>query len=212
MALTLMPLRGPLVRQQAREARDAALAGGVGRDADAALERQHRGDVDDLAAAPLGQHSAAPRPATGRTPTCRLTSITSSQSRSLNSSASARRMMPALLTRMSMRPKAAHVASRCAVQSGSRWPGPRGPSAQRRPAASTAAAVCAASLRPTARCRRRRVASATAIAWPSPVLAPVTSATLPLRSRRPRCVSSQLAHRRRRACRCSPGSRRPSPR
>ena len=34
----------------------------------------------------------------------RLTSITASQSASLNSSASARRMMPALLTRMSQRP------------------------------------------------------------------------------------------------------------
>src|SRR6185503_6398502 len=43
--------RRPLVREQARDAGEAALARGVRRRANAALEREHRGDVDDLAAA-----------------------------------------------------------------------------------------------------------------------------------------------------------------
>ena len=43
----------PLVGERLRQLRDPALAGGVAGDGDAALEREHRGDEDDLAAAVL---------------------------------------------------------------------------------------------------------------------------------------------------------------
>ena len=66
MAFTLMPWRRPLAGEQPREAGKAALARRVGRDADAALEGQERGDVDDLAAASSAS-TARPPPETGRT-------------------------------------------------------------------------------------------------------------------------------------------------
>ena len=110
----------------------------------------------------------------------RLRSTTSSQSFSLNLIASSRRMMPALLTRMSMRPpRLLAWATRSAGRrrrtglarrsgSGGRWPGRRhgcrpGPVTL---TPTTSAPACA---------------SATAMPWPRPVLQPVTMATRPLR-------------------------------
>ena len=55
---------------------------------------------------PRAEHLPARRPAEQKT-AVRLTSMTASQSSSVNSTAGARRMMPALLTRMSMPPSAA---------------------------------------------------------------------------------------------------------
>src|SRR5690606_32482207 len=49
---------GPFAGEQAGDAGQPAFGGRVGRHANAALEGQHRGDVDDLAGA-IGQH--APR-------------------------------------------------------------------------------------------------------------------------------------------------------
>lgn len=49
---------GPLVGHQAGDAHDAALGCGVGRHTHATLERQHGGDVDDLAARALGDELA----------------------------------------------------------------------------------------------------------------------------------------------------------
>ena len=68
MALTLMPLRRPLVGEQLGQPGDAVLGGGVGRDADAALEGEQRGDVDDRAAGPAREGGAGEGLARGRTP------------------------------------------------------------------------------------------------------------------------------------------------
>ena len=51
-------LRRPLVGEQLGQAGDAVLGRGVGRDADAALEGEQRGDVDDRAARPAREGGA----------------------------------------------------------------------------------------------------------------------------------------------------------
>ena len=115
----------------------------------------------------------------------RFTAITSSQSRSLNSSASARRMMPALFTRMSTRPNAAVArATRSSALAALRS---AAMSWNRRPIFFAAAAVSSAGtmLRPTM--SLPACARASAIPRPSPVLQPVTMATFPLRSNMSLC-------------------------
>ena len=54
-------LRRPLVREQPGQPGDPVLGGGVGRDADAALEGEQRGDVDDGAAGPPREDAAGER-------------------------------------------------------------------------------------------------------------------------------------------------------
>src|SRR5687768_17258197 len=110
----------------------------------------------------------------------RLTSITSSQSCSLKSTASARRIRPALLTRMSMAPSPATVSSTMRAI-GSRVDRSARSARKRRPSARTCSAVAVASPVLTAAMSAPASASASAIAWPRPRLAPVTSATLPSR-------------------------------
>ncbi len=111
----------------------------------------------------------------------RLTSSTESQSSGVRSSASTRRMMPALLTRMSISPKASRAAPTisagapdAATSRFSPW--------KRRPAASTSRAVSVMSERWTPRMSAPACASATAIARPRPLPAPVTMAHRPVRS------------------------------
>jgi hypothetical protein len=107
----------------------------------------------------------------------RFRSMTSSQSFSLKLMASSRRMMPALLTRMSMRPvrpglldqafDAAGV-DRLARRSRKRAPAPR----LRRACRSGALTLTPTMSAPAC-------ASASAMPWPRPVLQPVTMATRP---------------------------------
>src|SRR5690606_32390050 len=109
-----------------------------------------------------------------------LTFITSSQSFSLKSTASARRIRPALLTRMSSPPSWAMVSCTSRptgsidIRLASRL-------TKRRPSARTFSPVSAASTMPAPAMSAPASASASAMPWPSPVLAPVTSATLPSR-------------------------------
>src|SRR5690606_27774474 len=109
-----------------------------------------------------------------------LTFITSSQSFSLKSTASARRIRPALLTRMSSPPSSASVCS-TSRPTGSMLIRLASRLRKRRPSARTFSPVSAASTMPAAAMSAPASASATAMPWPSPVLAPVTSATLPSR-------------------------------
>ena len=101
----------PLVGEQPGQPEHAAFGRRVGRHADAALERQQRGDIDDpppvVCPAVCWRMNCRAAACDRKNTAFRFTAITSSQSRSVNSSASARRMMPALFTRMSMRPNAA---------------------------------------------------------------------------------------------------------
>ncbi len=48
MALTLTPLLSPFAGQQLGQSGESTFRGGIGRDPDAALEGEQRGDVDDL--------------------------------------------------------------------------------------------------------------------------------------------------------------------
>ncbi len=108
----------------------------------------------------------------------RLVSITASQSASLKSMASARRMMPALFTRMSTAPFQAIAPSVM------RWwsevvERSASIAMASRPSPSMPAMVRDGSLRPTSTRSAPAEARASAIACPRPVLAPVTTATLP---------------------------------
>ena len=91
-------------------------------------------------------------------------------------------MMPALLTRMSSPPRPARVSSttRC---TGSVEPKSAEIDRNFRPSASTAAWVSTGAERPAAAMSAPAAAKATAMPWPMPVLAPVTRATLPVRSK-----------------------------
>ncbi len=109
-----------------------------------------------------------------------LTFITSSQSFSLNSTASARRIRPALLTRMSSPPSPASVSSTMRP-TGSMLIRLASMKVKRRPSARTRASVSVGSAMPAAAMSAPASASASAMPWPRPVLAPVTSATFPLR-------------------------------
>src|SRR5690606_17641945 len=109
-----------------------------------------------------------------------LTFITSSQSFSLKSTASSRRIRPALLTRMSSPPSSASVCS-TSRPTGSMLIRLASRLTRRRPSARTFSPVSAASTMPAPAMSAPASASASAMPWPSPVLAPVTSATLPSR-------------------------------
>ena len=109
-----------------------------------------------------------------------LTFITSSQSFSLKSTASARRIRPALLTRMSSRPRPSMVSATTRA-TGSTLIRLASMLTKRRPSARTFSAVSSAGTMPAPAISAPAAASATAIPWPSPVLAPVTKATLPSR-------------------------------
>ena len=113
--------------------------------------------------------------------TFRLVSITASQSSSEKSRLSARRMMPALLTRMSTPPAlsqaSATTPARGAVEPRSalmKW--------KARPRARTLSPVSSASERPTATMSAPASARPIAMPCPMPVLAPVTRAQRPERS------------------------------
>ncbi len=112
----------------------------------------------------------------------RLVSITASQSSSEKSSASSRRIIPALLTRISRRPSLPTTVSTTSV-TGSIEDRSAETSSQRRPSARTCSAVPSAGLRPTAAISAPACASAMAMPCPIPVLAPVTSAVRPVRSK-----------------------------
>ena len=109
-----------------------------------------------------------------------LTFITSSQSFSLKSTASARRINPALLTRMSKPPRPSSVSftTRSIGSTVIRF---ASIATKRRPSASTLAWVSVGAWMPAAAMSAPASASATAMPCPRPVLAPVTSATLPSR-------------------------------
>ena len=187
------------------------LGGGVARHADAALEAQHRGDVDDLAAA-LRDHVPRRRPGTGRRRDLRLVSITASQSSSVKSTASARRMMPALLTRMSSPPSSVErlVDHR---------PGPARWSTGRRAIERGPAAGAADQLARSRRRGERPTSATSAPASASATRDPLADAGIgagddrDLAGEIEQGRSSIAAGRcRGRSCRYSPGSRRPSPR
>ncbi len=108
----------------------------------------------------------------------RLVSITASQSSSLKSRLSARRMMPALLTRMSTGPAWSMMAGIGAVE-----PRLAATAVKRRPRAVTASPVLVGLDRPTATMSAPACARPMAMACPSPVLAPVTRAARPVRSK-----------------------------
>src|SRR5690606_4018400 len=123
-----------------------------------------------------------------------LTFITSSQSCSLKSTASARRIRPALLTRMSSLPSCDTVSS-TSRPTGSIETRLASRLRKRRPSARTFSPVSAASVMPAAAMSAPAAASARAMPWPRPVLAPVTSATLPsrLKGLPATCVASCVA-------------------
>ncbi|MNV85674.1 hypothetical protein D3C71_1796450 [compost metagenome] len=109
-----------------------------------------------------------------------LTFITSSQSCSLKSTASARRIRPALLTRISSPPRPSMV-SRMTRSTGSMLIRLASMARQRRPSAVMAAMVSVGGWMPATATSAPACASATAIPCPRPVLPPVTRATLPSR-------------------------------
>src|SRR5918997_31085 len=126
----------------------------------------------------------------------RLMFITSSQSFSPNSSAGARRMMPALLTRISRRPSSvAHsptIPAACSARASMRstfmaW--------QRLPSFSICSRVSSGGRTSRTATSAPASASPTARAWPRPRPAPVTRATRPssLKSSRIVIVSSSVA-------------------
>ncbi|MNV70552.1 hypothetical protein D3C71_1635240 [compost metagenome] len=109
-----------------------------------------------------------------------LTFITSSQSCSLNSTASARRIRPALLTRIS-RPPRPSMVSRMTRSTGSMLIRFASIARQRRPSAVILAMVSVGGAMPATATSAPACANATAMPWPRPVLPPVTRATLPSR-------------------------------
>ena len=111
----------------------------------------------------------------------RFTSITASQSSSEYSAAGARRIMPALLTRISIAPKCPTVSSTSRAQTSGKPTSPTSATAFA-PAASILCCVAlGAALEPCTATLAPACASATAMAAPSPRDEPVTRAVLPLR-------------------------------
>jgi hypothetical protein len=109
-----------------------------------------------------------------------LTLITSSQSRSVNSSGSARRMMPALFTRMSRRPLQATV-SLMIRSTGSMLERSAATERNAPPPCSIVSWVSSIAERATPAIRAPACARAMAMPWPIPVFAPVTMAVFPPR-------------------------------
>ena len=200
-----MPLRRPLVGEELGQAGDAVLGGGVARDADAALEGEQRGDVDDGAAG-LAREGGAGE------------GLGEEEHRL---EVHVDHVVPVGLGEVDGVGAADDAG---VVDEDVERPGP----AERLPAAtagSSSASVNARARQALGRDQRRASrratsarprppraparASPSAIAWPMPVLAPVTSATLPSR-RKGSVTAGRPSPPSRRPC--SRRCRRPSPR
>ena len=108
--------RRELDRQRARERVDRALARRVVRLAAAALLAGDRAQVDDRARRAATIMYGATARVTLNTPPTLVSSTTSTSSSSTSPPAGCRGSMPALLTRMSMRPARSAIASTAAAQ------------------------------------------------------------------------------------------------
>ena len=119
----------------------------------------------------------------------RLVSITRDQSASSTSSVGPFCVIPAAFTRMSTLPNWASTAS-CSACTCARSATSLTTRSVRRPSPSISAATAstAEDRRELATTSAPASANPSAIAWPSPVVPPVTTATLPLKSNRPRLI------------------------
>ena len=176
-------LEGELEPERLGELDDAGLRHRIGGGALGDAEAEHRGDVDDGSALARRRACGAPPPARRRTPRrdwCRSRAAIPSGG---SSTARPACTTPALLTRMVTVPKASSARSKARVIAGGRARRPRSRAHGRR------RVRCAPAPPPAVRCgarpaRRRRLppASTSAKRTPSPLEAPVTRATRPVRS------------------------------
>src|SRR5438876_4160654 len=172
---------GPGDRAGARELHDAAFAGGVSRREAGAEDRHHRADIDDLTTACF-LHRRVDRL---RAQECagEIGLMTLSHSSRSSACGDLRMLMPALLTRMSIRPNSRLTRSTMAVTAAlSATSAATDIALALRCWSSAIAAADFASLRPTIAMPAPASAKPRAMPRPMPPLPPVTMATLPLRS------------------------------